>query len=274
MEPLRSDYYLSIAAEITSQAARVRSLIGDKHWGKDGSHKEHLLRQLLVRHCSSNVLVTSGFVVSPFHEKFCSTEQDILVIDTSVEAPFFSEGGTSIVFPNSVIAAISVKSTLKQATVSSVIKGLRTVRNVARNCNVNISRIWCGGYFYTLDESFKNEPTKTYQTISKLINSNRCLAPIIRSNVDVPIGPDFFGEANSYAFACAYENIDRDIEQTNIKIRGYDCAGAATAVFLAHLLSHINRYYTKGESLFADSLSNMQFDPLEPSTFDSSASNY
>ena len=119
---------------------------------------------------------------------------------------------------------------------------------------MNTSRIWCGGYFYTLDHALLDKPERIYQMISNLISSNHCLAPIIQSNVDTPIGPDFFVEANSYAFTCTYENRDRSLKQTNIKIRGYDCAGAATAVFLAHLLSHINRYHRGGESLFADSL--------------------
>ena len=109
--------------------------------------KETLLRDLLRRHSPSSVLVTSGFLVSPNNAEVRSSEQDILVIDTSTEAPLFHQGDFTIVFPHTVIAAISVKTTMKDETMKSVVDGLQTVRNVARDGGTEPNHIWCGGFF-------------------------------------------------------------------------------------------------------------------------------
>jgi hypothetical protein len=84
------DYFLSLAEELNSQASRVRQLIGSAHWGQDGRHKEALLRELIRRHSPASILVTSGFLVSPNNVEVRSLEQDILLIDTSTEAPLFN----------------------------------------------------------------------------------------------------------------------------------------------------------------------------------------
>src|ERR1039458_857317 len=131
MKPSKLGYFQSLAEELRSQSSRVRQLIGDAHWGHDGRHKEVLLQALIRRHCPSTVLVSSGFMVSQNDPEILSSEQDILVVDTSTEAPLFNQGGLVIVFPHTVMAAISVKSTMSDATIKSVVDGLATVRNVA-----------------------------------------------------------------------------------------------------------------------------------------------
>src|SRR5258708_39817937 len=117
MKTSKTDYFLSLAAELNAHSSRVRQLIGDAHWGHDGRHKEILLGDMIRRHSPSPVVVSSGFVVSPNNAEVRSSEQDILVIDTSTEAPLFHQADIVIVFPHTVIAPISRKSTLKHTTI-------------------------------------------------------------------------------------------------------------------------------------------------------------
>jgi hypothetical protein len=98
MKTSKMDYFLSLAEELNSQASRVHQLIGSAHWGQDGRHKEALLRELIRRHSPASVLVTSGFLVSPNNVEVRSLEQDILLIDTSTEAPLFNQADLAIVF--------------------------------------------------------------------------------------------------------------------------------------------------------------------------------
>lgn len=122
----KKEYFKSLGAELEAQALRVRQLIGSAHWGHDGRHKELLLQNLIRRHCPSTVLVSTGFVVSPATLNIRSLEQDILIIDTSVEAPLFHQGHLAITFPQALIAAISVKSTMDDETVKDVITEITT----------------------------------------------------------------------------------------------------------------------------------------------------
>jgi hypothetical protein len=67
----------------------VRDLIGSKHWLSDGHHKEFLLTALLERHLPAGTIAGRGFVIHPDEPDQCSTEQDILVVDSTREAPVF-----------------------------------------------------------------------------------------------------------------------------------------------------------------------------------------
>src|SRR5947208_4098809 len=111
LKPSQTEYFASLSQELASQARRVRQLIGSAHWGHDGRHKELLLMELIRRHCPSTALVSTGFVVSPGNMEMRSSEQDILVVDTSREAPLFNQGALVIAFAHTILAAISVKTT-------------------------------------------------------------------------------------------------------------------------------------------------------------------
>src|SRR5947207_2476530 len=100
-------YLKSIAAAAVSQSRQVRDLIGDRHWLSDGRHKEALLAALVTRYAPAGTIVCSGFVLHPSDLTLCSREQDILVLDTSKEAPLFHHAGLAVAFPDTVLAAIS-----------------------------------------------------------------------------------------------------------------------------------------------------------------------
>ena len=102
---------------------------------------------MIRRHSPSPVVVSSGFVISPNNVEVRSSEQDVLVVDTPTEAPLFQQGDLVIVFPHTVIAAISVKSTMEETTIKSVINGLKTVRAVARDGNAPPGQICDQNHF-------------------------------------------------------------------------------------------------------------------------------
>lgn len=262
MKPAKSDYFNSLASELTAQSSRVRQLIGDAHWGHDGRHKETLLKDMIRRHSPAQTVVSSGFVISPNNVEIRSSEQDILVVDISTEAPLFQQGDLVIVFPHSVIAAISVKSTMKESTLKSVIDGLRTVRAVARDGDALPSQIWCAGFFYAVDYAWLSEPEYIYDKIRKYVLANPAPAPILDSGQPHALGPDLIVDSHELAFLLDYE---RHGDENRAKIRGYACKQAATAVFLSCMLEHVSLRLSGTRSVFSDFLSDLEIPQLQPS---------
>lgn len=142
----RHAYFRSLASELQAQADRVRNLIGDLHWLSDGHHKEYLLTTLLERHLPGNTLVGRGFVVDPTDPGAQSKEQDIIILDTTVEGPLFNQGGLLVSLPSGVLATISVKSTMSAQTISDSVSNQASVRRVLAHAGVTPSRCWSGAY--------------------------------------------------------------------------------------------------------------------------------
>lgn len=257
-------YFQSLAEELHSQSSRVRQLIGDAHWGHDGRHKEVLLQNLVRRHCPSTVLVSSGFVISRNNPEIRSKEQDILIIDISTEAPLFHQGDLVIVFPHTVIAAISIKSTMDDSTVKSVVDGLASVRDTVRDCNEEPHRIWCGGFFYEITKAWQATPAKAYRSLRKHIFANPARKPIIDMGFPHILGPDVVAEARNFCYLLDYE---RSGDKNTAKIRGYNCEHTATAVFLSCLLEHLALSFDNGRSAFSDVLSELNLTRIHPPIF-------
>ncbi len=235
-QPARVSYLRSLATELISQSRRVRDLIGDAHWLSDGHHKEYLLLSVLGRHLPAGMIAARGFVLHPTYADVCSKEQDILVVDTTQEAPPFHQGGLMITYPSTVRAAISVKSTLTKSTLEDSVAGLATVRALEAGDGSN--HIWTGAYFYEPPP----QPTTFHATLrdaqSTHSTSSTTGAPILdflSTSIDLVYRVDKTGEA--------------------LSICGYSCDGVATAIFLAEVLDHLA--FTRGRqladfTLFAD----------------------
>jgi hypothetical protein len=178
LKPSEAEYFASLSGELDSQAQRVRQLIGSAHWGHDGRHKEVLLAELIRRHCPSSVLVSTGFVISPNNLEIRSAEQDILLIDTSVEAPLFHQGALVVAFAHTVLAAVSVKTTMSPVSMKETIDGLQTVRRVVRDAALGAEQTWCGGFFYRVQESWSKTPQLIYKSVKRCILNNPAPAPV------------------------------------------------------------------------------------------------
>jgi hypothetical protein len=175
--------------------------------------------------------VSTEVVVSATDDHSCSTEQDILAIDTHVEAPLFWQGDLAIVFPVSALAAISVKTRLTKENVADSVKGLNSVRSVAHDDSVDGARIWCGAYFFERPES-PQDPLKYYEWIRDAVLSNSVKPPPLAFGVQVAVAPNVLTLSDNELFRTTHENDD-------LRIHGFDCDGLATGMFIASVLDHI-----------------------------------
>ena len=226
----RFRYLTSISEELRARSNRVRDLIGDRHWLSDGHHKEFILATLLRNHLPSGILATRGFVVSPHDQDVCSKEQDILVVDASMEAPLFHEGGVVICFPRMVMASISVKTTLTSTTVADVIDGLNSVREAARD-DLDPRRIWCGGFFFEIGDAAAKDPARVYDYIATGLKDASSSPPLLRAEHPEPAGVDFLCTASDYAFKVDHgSGIEAD-GSAGARILGYFCGGTAALAF-------------------------------------------
>ena len=217
-----------MANELTAQADRVRDLIGDKHWLSDGHHKEALLIGLIERHLPSGILAGRGFVVSPQASRECSKEQDILLVHVSREAPILNQAGLIVAFPDSVVAAVSVKTMFRRDTVLDTVEGLRSLSDVVGSAR-NEHDVWLGSYFYEVDDPVMKDPTKGYDFISDALAS--------AGPTDERFLPQVFATSRSLAY-----RVIPEFPLEGARVRGFECHGNATAAFLACLLDAVSEH--------------------------------
>jgi hypothetical protein len=236
--PNRRRYLISLAEELSAQANRVRDLIGDAHWLTDGHHKEYLLIDLLKRHLPVGMVAARGFVISPTGGSAASTEQDILIVDTLAEAPVFSQSGVIIAFPRSVVAAVSIKTTLDSETVKDSTAGLCTVRNMATD-HAQPRSLWCGAYYFNEGPTVRRSPHLVFDYIRKAMDATPVKKPVIPDNHPVPMGPDLQCSASELVFKLNHGYQDGSNDPKPAMVAGYRCNGLATAFFLGDLLDHV-----------------------------------
>jgi hypothetical protein len=264
-KPSETEYFGSLSGELDSQADRVRQLIGDAHWGHDGRHKELLLAELIRRHCPASVLVSTGFVISPNNLEIRSSEQDILLVNIAAEAPLFHQGALVVAFAHTVLAAISVKTTMTARTLEDTINGLQTVRRVTRDAALKAEQTWCGGFFFRTQAHWSNKPHLIYENVKRCILKNPAPAPIVDDGRPHIIGPDCISDSRGVSLIFDYE---RTGNKNTARLRGYSCPQVATAVFLSAILEHIAISFGATHSPFSDLIGNLGVPALSPSKFD------
>lgn len=247
----RKKYLISLTDEILSSADRIRDLIGSKHWLTDGHHKEAILLSVLERHLPAGTKPTRGFVVTAFESDHCSTEQDILILNTLTEAPLFDQGNVAIAFPHQVFGAISVKTTLDTETLKDAADGLQTIGEVPES-KVGIDSRWYGLYFYNESEIVAGNR----QLVLKYVNS------LLKTTDNASTEPRF---PAFNCLCCGRDILVKPRSSTDdegnrvIKPVAYNCDGLAPALFLADLLDHIAATRGASESGIAASLDNLPF---------------
>jgi hypothetical protein len=259
----RFAYFRSLADEIRSQSKRVRDLIGSRHWLSDGHQKEYLLTSLLVRHLPSNMLVSRGFVADPRDSSQISDEQDILIVDTSVQGPLFNQGGMVVALPNTVIASISVKSEMSSASIKQTVKNQNTVRNVLLRCGHRTEPVWCAGYFFEVNQSLREHPSNLYGNYKEAAEASTVVSPRFGSSMSRFPGPNVMVASDDLAYVVQADAAGVN-GVTNAKILGYKCDGLATAVFLAHLIDHAAVWRRAGWAELSDLVDHEDFSPIEP----------
>ena len=254
-------YLESLAAELYSQSTRVRDLIGDAHWLSDGHHKEYLLLGLINRHLPSGMLASRGFVISPNEPSRISTEQDILVVDASIEAPVFLQGSLAICFPAQVRAAVSVKTTLNAAAIRDSVRGLATVKRVAKDDGIDTRSIWCGSYFFEVSPEVARDPTHVYHYLSD-DQEEMAGSGLASSTAHHNCLLAFLCSARDLAFKLQHLYSGDDTDRYLQKVIGYRCASMATALFLGELLDHLAYSRSASEGTFAHFADHAAFDQV------------
>lgn len=119
------------------ELARLRNII--KHNLTSGTGAEEALRSFLQKRLPSSLGVTQGQIIDSCGN--ISLQSDVIIYD-AVRTPHIfhsSEGGTSVVPAEGVIAVIEVKSSISKADVPGVVKNMQQVKRLKKEA-----------YFYPL----------------------------------------------------------------------------------------------------------------------------
>ncbi len=110
-------FYGTKADTALAKANQVRHLLGSSHWQSDGAYKESLVRDALRSAVPQSLSVRQGFIVIPEDEARVkpSKQCDALVLDQTLYAPIFEDGDFVIALAPFAVAAIEVKSTLRNS---------------------------------------------------------------------------------------------------------------------------------------------------------------
>jgi hypothetical protein len=254
----RLKYLKSIADELEAQATRVRDLIGDVHWLSDGHHKESVFLSVLRRHLPSGMIASRGFVIDSHDQSTCSSEQDILILDTCCEAPVLNQGNLLIAFPRQVVACISVKTRWLKKEVADSIHGLSSVRAVTKR-DPRRNEIWYGAYFYA---GFTGKTVNTSLIYDHIIDGVAAADGMGLIDIANPVCPDLF--ACSGLYACKFTLLEKGEGNKSIQyLSGFHCDGWATALFIGHLLDHAAIRRGETESQFLSSMDSIPSTPFE-----------
>lgn len=116
----------SFCREFMVSKDRVFNLLGKTANYESGTYRETLLRDLLSRLLPSSVSVNTGFVYGGELEKN-SRQIDILIWNSAQHACIFRTENLVIVPPESVVAVISVKTSLEKKTLEESLENVTSV---------------------------------------------------------------------------------------------------------------------------------------------------
>ncbi|HWX26464.1 MAG TPA: DUF6602 domain-containing protein [Steroidobacteraceae bacterium] len=109
-----------------AQRDQVYVLLGGQHNYSSGTFREGLLRNFLASVLPTSVSVDSGFIYG-FDQVPNSRQIDILIWDSSRHSAIFRTGEFVIVSPESVVAAISVKTVLDRSGLRDSLDNLHSI---------------------------------------------------------------------------------------------------------------------------------------------------
>lgn len=120
-------YYESFAEELTAKFRRVGHLVS--HKSATGDYHEEILRTVLRNFLSRRFSVKTGFVYK--NELEVSNQVDILIVDEyDASAYIYQEGNFAIVRPQSVVAAIEVKTKLDRRGFEEALNNIASVKRL------------------------------------------------------------------------------------------------------------------------------------------------
>jgi hypothetical protein len=121
-------YSISIALEFKARMDRMRNFV--EHNLSSGIANETILREFLSQHAPGKYHVGQGFIFDPADPRpihLVSRQCDVLVYDQNSYPTVYSNGAVKVVFPDSVVMVIEVKTNLSSN------KGADEVKNALGN---------------------------------------------------------------------------------------------------------------------------------------------
>jgi len=228
-------YLKSWAEELTSQASRIRQLIGDKHWPSDGRHKELILATFLKRYLPTYLVLGTGFITSQRTNETCSREIDIIINDPSIEPAWLHESGIVITPPAPVLAQLQVKSEFSAKTVSDILEGFGSSASMFSEGDC-----WFGGFFYNFDD-------KTVESVAGTLKT-KMGALFAGANPLFLQTPICIGCLSGALFLVDAKN-DEGRKLRIYSLRIFNLGHLSPAVFFAHLLQHLAKSHGQHKML-------------------------
>jgi len=145
----------SVTDEILALKNRVRNLIGDSHWQKEGEYKEALLRKIINRILPSKYTIGTGFILGKSIKPSIKLKQiDILIFDSMNYPPLLNENDFFyIVEPESVRAIIEVKTKLESTKLINTIIRMNEIGEfIYENSNDNLKDLFVGIFSFDGNE--------------------------------------------------------------------------------------------------------------------------
>lgn len=242
-------YLESISGELASQCKRVRQLIGNRHWLSDGTHHESVLCSLISRHIGSRFQITKGFVLPTAGVERISKEQDILIIDPTIEAPIFHQYGLTIVDPRTVVAAISVKATLRHKSLEDGLLGLSSIDCRRDGLASDHGSLWRAIFFFSTEDAFAKSPS---QVASKLCDYAE------KHNVPAPKFLNFICVNEHYVL-----KYEQEQEQAQVRGNAWEYGQLSASIFLANLADHLAGVAGRRDCTLVRAAEALSVDPVE-----------
>jgi len=227
------EYFKSLSEELDCQANRVRNLIGRNHWLSDGHHKEYLLTSMLKKYLPDSLRIGRGFVIDSRSDR-CSSEQDVLIVDSYSQAPLFFQDGTIITLPFLVMGVVSVKTTFESSSFIDAVEGLLKMAQIT---NSNTNPPWLSVYFYDDEQRAQIDCLKKMKSYIKKIK--------------------FVGKYNIMVRVSNVHYFEIILDDT-IQVTGWETDNVATAIFLANLISDISSRRDGSMSSLAELISTFE----------------
>lgn len=139
------EFQKSITKELDIVKNRVRSLIGNAHWGEEGRFKEVVLKTVINRFLPNNLSIGTGFIIGELglDDSIISNQIDLIVYDNSIPV-LFREGDFIITTEKNVRAIIEVKSKLNITNLRKVVTDFNNLNRFPLIAENGVNRIFKG----------------------------------------------------------------------------------------------------------------------------------
>ncbi len=233
-------FYSSLNKELIAVKDRVRSLIGDAHWGEEGRYREAVLKNVISRFLPKNYSIGSGFVINPKREL---TKQIDIIIYNDNSPVLFSEGDLVIVPANIVKAIIEVKSSINSSSdlkefIKTSEENAKKIETIARN-----DKIFNGIFCYECELSFQ----ALENSLGDYFNLTDC--SIFKKVSNMALGNEKF--------------LHVWWDHKPFSLKGYNLENLSFAYFIANLLAHLDSREYVNRSLFFPLESKNPFEKFE-----------